>query len=40
MSNKKFTIITEGGTKIEMESGTAIIVEIDGMDYEIEIKEK
>ena len=36
----KFTITTGEGTKIEMESGTAIVVDIDDKTYEISIEEK
>ena len=36
----KFTITTEKGTKIEMESGMSITVDIDNKTYEISIEEK
>lgn len=36
----KFTITTEKGSTIEMETGMTLEVEIDGIMYEISIKEK
>ena len=36
---KKFIIETEGGSKIEIESGTELEVEIDDITYIISIKE-
>lgn len=36
---KKFYIKTDGGTEIEMVVGTTIVVEIDGIKYEITIKQ-
>ena len=37
--SRKFTIITEGGSKIEMSSNMDIVIEINKKNYEISIKE-